>query len=146
MQVNIRPYEPPDREEALALFGDARAIDDPANRFHVAVDDRGRISGSAVWHEPPAGAPEGLAVALVAGQPPGTMYALVQASVEDAIARGHDEGSFTVRDAALLGRLQRDFSIDARPSGWRDGAAVEWSVSVDLRDALRQLRERSAAS
>ena len=146
MQVNIRPYDPADREEALALFGDARAIDDPANRLHVAVDDRGRISGSAVWHEPPAGAPEGLAVALVAGQPPETMYALVQASVEDAIARGHTEGSFTVRDAALLGRLQRDFSIDARPSGWRAGRAVEWSITVDLRDALRQLRARTVLS
>lgn len=144
--MNIRPYEPADREEALTLFGDARAIDDPANRLHVAVDDRGRISGSAAWHEPPAGEPEGLAVALGAGQPPETMYALVQASVEDAIARGHAEGSFTVRNAALLGRLKRAFSIDPRPSGWRDGGAVEWTVSVDLRDALRQLRERSAAS
>ena len=142
--MNVRPYEATDREEARALVGGVRSVDDPHNHVHVAEGEQGRLAGAAVWHEPAAGAPGGLAVMLAGGSSYDTTYRLVLACVEDAIARGHRAGTFCLQDPGLLRRLERDFTISPQPSGWRRGRPVEWSVTVDLVDARAQLLARIA--
>lgn len=142
--MNVRPYDATDREEARVLLGDVRAVDDPRNRVHVAEGERGRLAGVAVWHEPDAGEPDGLAVVLTGGSSQDTLYRLVLACVEDAMTRGHRAASFSLQDPGLLRRLERDFTISPLASGWRRGIPVEWTVRVDLVDARAQLLARSA--
>ena len=69
-------------------------------------------------------------------------YQLIQACAQDAVAGGHEHGSFTVHDARLLSLIQRTFSVEAIPAGWspETGLPVQWDIRVELQDALNQLR------
>lgn len=136
-----RPYRESDRERAVALLGDARSLQAPGGHAHVS--DGGVDDGIVVWYEPAANEEPYLgAVILPAGALRQRFYRLVLACAEDALARGFARGRFHVRDERLLTRIQRDFTVDARPSGWEanTGRAVEWEIVVELEDAVRQLR------
>ena len=138
--MSIRPYRPTD--DVDDLVGDRAALTIAYNHAHVA-QGFATITGLAIWHEPESGAPNGLFISLRSGGTPADMYALVEACVEDAIARGHTQATFTIYRRALLQQLQRDFTISAIVTGRRQRrGAVEWDVTVDLADALDQLQER----
>jgi hypothetical protein len=138
--MSTRPYREPDRGEALAVLGDARAIDSP--RAHVHVSDGGAASGLALWLEPSPGELAYLGpISVPTGTPRRTFYELAAACARDALARGYARGSFHVHDDALLDRLRRDFAVTPEPVGWAPitGEPVHWEITVDLADAVQQL-------
>lgn len=137
--MTVRPYEPRDRDLALALLKDPRAVDSPGHRIVVAEG----TEGLALWLKPDAGEEGELASVLTPTGDRRLFYELAAAACRDAIDHGLTRGSFTIHDEQLLHRLQRDFRIDPTPSGWEPNTehAVQWDVHVDLRDALQQLKE-----
>ncbi len=139
--MTVRTYEEGDRTELIALVGDARAIDSPTHRLRVAEED-GKVVGFALWHQPDAGGTAVLGSVIVPQSGRwGLVYALVAATARDALARGFVQAQFTINSHTLLNRLQRTFTIDARPSAWKPNTdqPVEWEVTVNLVDALEQL-------
>lgn len=138
----IRPFREEDRAQALAFLEDARAIDSPGHRVHVAEGEAGAVKGVALWVKPDAGE-EGY-LGLVAVGAPGRwdlFYRLVAAAAQDALDQGFRRGFFVVPNKGLLARIQRDFDVEPQPSG-RDpvtGEPAQWRIHVDLEDALRQL-------
>ena len=138
--MTIRPFRDQDRGPLLTFLGDARGIDSPSHRLHVA-EEGGAIVGAAVWTQPDAGE-EPLLGTVIA--PPGRwdlFYGLVKAAAQDALARGFKRARFTLLDRRLLVKLRRDFSIAPVVLGRdpRTGRAVSWEVLVELPDAIRQL-------
>lgn len=135
-----RPYRASDRESAIAALGDARAIDQPAH--HVYTSNAGADHGVAVWSEPGPGGEPRLGAVVLPAEDRRLFYQLVEACARDALDRGYERASFTVYDARLLTLIQRDFTVEAVPSAWdaQTGDAVAWEISVDLADALDQLR------
>jgi hypothetical protein len=148
-EVNgIRAYDAARDRVAARLLAGAEALASPGNLVYVHAD--GPAAGLAVFSVPDAGDPSsgsglGTPTLGLVYTPPGApwsrFYRLVSACVDEALARGFRKGSFQIRDAVLLARLQATFTIDAQPFG-RDpltGEAVSWGVEVDLVDALAQL-------
>ena len=135
-----RPYRESDRQRAAAVLGDAAFLQ--AAGSHAHVSESGADDGIAVWREP-AGAEEPYlgAVIVPAGAPRQRFYRLVLACAEDAQGRGFTRARFRLKDARLLARLRRDFTVDPRPCGREPntGRPVEWEIVVELADALRQL-------
>jgi hypothetical protein len=141
MPAQTRPLEPRDRERALDLLGDARTLDSPSSRIHV-LEDEGVVSGAAVVSLPDVGDEAQLgAIALETPGDLNAVYRLAAACARDALAAGFRRGTFILLDHRLLDLLRRDFTIDARPSGWDPVTArpLQWEVTVDLDDALAQL-------
>ena len=145
MQMTTRPYRHSDREHVVALLADGRAVDTPGLRVQVA-EEAGAVVGAAVYRVSEGGGQDARLGAVVAADDSRIrMYALVRACALDAMREGHTHGSFTVRDRRLLDRLRRDFRVDPKPSAWEPsattepGAPVEWTVEVDLADAVGQL-------
>lgn len=137
-----RLYRESEGARAAAVLGDARAVDAPDT--HVHVSDAGPEDGIAVWREPAAGEEAGLGAVIVpAGTARQQFYRLVLACAEDALARGFPRGRFRVQDGRLLMLIQRDFAVEAPACGWEPntGRPLEWEISVDLQDALAQLRK-----
>lgn len=136
----VRPYEERDRDDVLAVLGDARAIDSPCNRLFVA--SHSPSAGVAVWVKPDAGEEGYLGAVETPAGGWKLFYQLVAAACEDAIAQGFRRGYFTVLDDKLLRRLERTFDIHPEACGWEPntGRPVQWEVHVDLTDALRQLQ------
>jgi hypothetical protein len=146
MAGEVRPYRASDRERALELLGDTRALDSPSSRVHV-LEDEGVVSGAAVLVLPDAGDEAYLGTISLAS--PGDLsatYALAAACALEALDAGFRRGRFTLLDHRLLDLLRRDFTIDARPSGWDPVTAAthQWDVTVDLEDALAQLERVGA--
>lgn len=145
--MTIRPFREKDRERVLAMLGERRAIDSPSHRVQV-LEEEGAVDGVALWVAPDAGDEGYLGpVALEAGAGPGVtgdwrpFYRLVAACAREAGDAGLKRGRFTVRDRALLRRIQRDFDVQPEASGWDPATRepVQWDVHVDIPDALRQL-------
>lgn len=141
-----RPVTDAERGRAAAVLGDARALASPRSHAHVAEEGPGR--GVALWLEPPPGGEEGcLGTVLVPpGPSPRLFYDLALACARDALSRGVRRGYFTLKDAALLARIQRDFEVEPQAAGWEPvtGRPVAWEIHVDVEDAVRQL-ERALA-
>jgi hypothetical protein len=139
--METRPYRPADRQRALELLGDARALDSPSQRVHV-LEKEGIVSGAAVVVLPDAGDEPHLGeIALAAPGDLNAVYLLAAACAREALAAGFRRGRFTLLDHRLLDLLRRDFTFDARPSGSDPVTArpLQWDVTVDLEDAIRQL-------
>jgi hypothetical protein len=136
----IRAYDAARDRVAGRLLAGAEALASLGNL--VYVHDDGPAAGLAVFSVPDAGDTAMLGLVYTPpGAPLSRFYRLVQAGVEELIARGFRKGRFEVRDAALLRRLQATFTIDAQPFG-RDPLTrepVSWTLEVDLVDALAQL-------
>ncbi len=139
--MTVRPFREQDREGALAFLVDARAIDSPGHHLHVIEQDAA-LQGVSLWFATSPAEGRLAAVHTAEDQPRRTFYQLAAAACRDAIATGLTEGAFEVRNPALLRSLQRDFAIDPRPSAWDPVTRepIQWTIKVNLRDALRQLQ------
>ena len=137
----IRPFRKQDRAAVLGLLDEARAIDSPNHRLHVA-EEGGGVVGVALWRQPDSG-DEAFLGAVVVSQPNrwDLLYGLVAAAVRDALDRGVRTGSLTLSDERLLAKIQRDFPFQPTPSAWEPntGRPVEWEIRADLADALQAL-------
>ena len=135
-----RPYKTSDRHEAIKQLGDARVIDQASHHVHTA--EYGPTGGVTVWVEPGPGGEPYLGDVKLPADNRRLFYQLIKACARDAIARGYEYASFTVRDARLLSLIHRDFKVDAEPSAWHAGTGdpVQWEIRVEMEDALRQLR------
>jgi hypothetical protein len=140
------PPRPPRPDERAALdiaLGRAGAADQPNARIFVDAD--GPAAGVALWLDTGTRALLG-AVTHAEGAGP-KFYALVKQCALDARAAGYTTATFTIRDQRLLRLLQRTFTIAPEAAGWEPNTpsggagrtAKEWTVTVDLDDALRQL-------
>lgn len=137
---------PADHDDAVLLLRDIRTVNDPTSRVHVLRDQEGAAKGAACWQESSEG-PDGLAIALAPGQGIDQLLRLAQLCINDALARGHRQGTFVIHDAALLRTLQARFSLDATPIGWAPAAKGEepftapatWQVTGDLTLLAAQL-------
>lgn len=135
-----RPYQTLDRAEAIAQLGDTRAIDQAAHHVHTA--EGGPADGVAIWIEPGPGSEPYLGNVKLPGDNRQLFYQLIKACAQDARKRGYAHASFTVRDARLLSLIQRNFTVEAKPSAWDADTSdpVQWEIRVELEDALQQLR------
>ena len=138
--MTIRPFRNQDRAPVLTFLGDARVIDSPSHRLHVA-EEGGTIVGAAVWTQPDSGEEALLGTVFAPRERWDLFYGMVKAAAEDALAHGFKRARFTLLDRRLLDKLRRDFSIAPVVVGRdpRTGTAMSWEVLVDLPDALRQL-------
>jgi hypothetical protein len=138
----VRPYREADRAATLAFLGDGRAIDAPRN--HVFLSGGDTPDGVALWAEPPERSAEPPHLGAVVTNAAGTnarFYDLVLACARDALDRGYERGSFTIKNRGLLRVLQATFRIEPVAVGWEAEGRMpaEWEVRVDLRDAVDQL-------
>ena len=138
--MTVRPFQEQDREQTLAFLDDARAIDSSGHHLHVVEEDAA-LRGVSLWFATSRAEGRLATIHTAEDQPRHTFYDLAAAACRDAIATGLSEGTFELRNPALLRSLQRDFAIDPRPSAWDpiSREPIQWKVTVDLRDALQQL-------
>ena len=126
----------------MALLG-ARTMDSAGNR--VFVLDEGGARGAVVWVKPDAGDEAYLGSVVLQGGTRGDFFALVAATLEDAVAEGFERAYFEIRDARLLALVKRTFRVEVLEAGWEPvagpprGRAVQWEIHVELKDARAQL-------
>ena len=126
--------------DAITQLGDVRAIDQASHHVHTAAG--GPAEGLAIWTEPGPGGEPHLGDVYLPSDDRQLFYQLIKACARDALTRGYEHASFTVRDTRLLSLIQRDFTVEAKPSAWDagTGAPARWEIRVELEDALQQLR------
>jgi hypothetical protein len=139
--MTVRPIRPDDRARALALLGDARAIDSPGSHVQVVEED-GRVVGAGVGIAPRGS--EGILGAIITEDPRrmDLFHQLLTALVERAIEHGYQFGRATVRRRSLVRRVEQAYGLTAEPFG-RDPRTREptsWTFRVDLPTFLEQLR------
>lgn len=125
-----------DRRSAnLRAFVGAATAD--ARDTRIYLDDDGPAAALAVFHVQQGTDP-------VLGMCSGDlkrMYACVAHGVQDLLIAGYTQGSFTISDPTLLRILVHTFRISPEPEGYEPNSRVvkQWTVTVDLADALDQL-------
>ena len=139
--ATVRASQKTDSTKLDSLLGTKRGADDPNTYTHVLED--GGVKGAAVWIAP-AGGPAMLgAVSLVAGWEQKDIYRLVLATAEAALKQGFKRAIFTLHSESLLRVIEQTFTnIDVRVVGIdpKTRKGVEWTVEVDLPDAIAQLK------
>lgn len=140
--LTTRPYRPQDRDQALAILREPRAIDTPNNRIHLAHQDN-RLAGLGLWARPDAG-DHGTLNITYARDPEDwyTIYSVAAACIEDAIQCGIKTGELVVPDLAKTQRVINDLGLTALPFGLDPSTSTytSWRFSVELEPTLQLLR------
>jgi len=125
-----------DQNAVRALLGDL----EPQRAILILAEEAGLITGAATWLEPDAG-PALLGNVVTTNNDRRTFYQLIRRCAQDAIDSSHDEATFTLTDHALLALVETQFTTAPEITGTdpATGAPTAWRVTVDLRDAIRQL-------
>ena len=140
--MNTRPALPGDRALIARLLGTS-AIDAAGNHIVFAEDPDGSSSVIAVWHSPPDGGIAELgAVVTIGRQRRDLFYQAILQTCEDAIAAGHTEAHFTIRDSRLVARIKHDFNEipEAYGRNVMTGKPNFWQLTVNLQNAATKLR------
>ena len=136
MTRDAGPADLPGLQHAL---GERAAAQDAAR---LVSDNQGPSTGFALWLDGPRDQPAQLGLVSHKSGYGKPFYQLVEHCARAALAAGHTEATFDITSERLLKKLERDFRIDATPSAWapNSGAELQWTITVNLRDALAQLQ------
>ena len=139
--TETRPLRESDHAQATALLGDGRPL--RARGAHAHVAEAGPDEGLALWFEPGGGDERGHLGPVLVPEAGGrrALYELVLACARDALGRDVARGWFTVKDAGLKARIERDFGVTAVVVGVEPVSQrpVEWQVEVDVAEQVARL-------
>ncbi len=144
----VRPYQPADREQTLALFDEQPgAIDSMGHHVLVYEQPIGRVQGAALWFDFGGAVAELVTVTVPLNTVANRVvaYGLALAAGRDMQAHGFTRGQVRVRLAAIIARLRLDLTFTERVAGYTDGEPSEWVCEFDIEDALMQLQARGAS-
>lgn len=138
----VRAYQTGDDAKVTQLLG----LDATSARPHriVLAQEGDTVKGAAIWQGEPGGVAQLGDVALTDANRRDVFYSLIRGVALAMIGEGFTRGTFTLRDPALLARIERDFRVATKvtgrePSNDGSGLPLTWEITVDLEDAINQL-------